>query len=72
MEKKYGSELWFQERSLSERISVKDALKFALSDPLQTFLVIRYFLSIDLQHLISSPVQNHYLYVLTMTSYYIM
>ncbi|KAJ0087298.1 hypothetical protein Patl1_09452 [Pistacia atlantica] len=41
VKKKYGSELWFQEKSISERISVKDALKFALSDPLQTLLDVK-------------------------------
>ncbi|GLT99922.1 hypothetical protein SLE2022_173260 [Rubroshorea leprosula] len=38
MKRKYGSELWFQEKSLSEPISVKDALKFAIVKPLESLL----------------------------------
>ncbi|KAJ6921000.1 hypothetical protein NC651_014546 [Populus alba x Populus x berolinensis] len=40
MKKKYGSELWFQER-LSECISTKDALKFAIVNPLEIILLCR-------------------------------
>ncbi|CAK7346075.1 unnamed protein product [Dovyalis caffra] len=40
MKKKYGSELWFQER-LSECISTKDALKFAIVNPLETLLDVK-------------------------------
>ncbi|GLT99912.1 hypothetical protein SLE2022_173160 [Rubroshorea leprosula] len=41
MKSKYGSELWFQEKSLSEPISVKDALKFAIVKPLESLLGIK-------------------------------
>ncbi|KAL5778307.1 hypothetical protein ACOSP7_011233 [Xanthoceras sorbifolium] len=41
VKKKYGSELWFQERSLSERISAKDALKSALANPLEKLLDVK-------------------------------
>lgn len=40
MKKKYGSELWFQER-LSECISTKDALKFAIVNPLEIILDVK-------------------------------
>lgn len=36
MKSKYGSELWFQGRSLSQCISAKDALKLYLTKPLET------------------------------------
>jgi hypothetical protein len=39
MKSKYGSELWFQGRSLSQCISAKDDLKFYLTKPLETLLV---------------------------------
>jgi tRNA pseudouridine synthase 10 len=39
MKSKYGSELWFQGRSLSQCISAKDALKFYLTQPLEALLV---------------------------------
>ncbi|XP_059459456.1 uncharacterized protein LOC132189009 isoform X2 [Corylus avellana] len=38
MKSKYGSELWFQGRSLSQCISAKDALKFYLTQPLEALL----------------------------------
>ncbi|KAK4853566.1 hypothetical protein QYF36_010962 [Acer negundo] len=38
---KYGSELRFQERSLSNRIYAKEALKSALANPLETLLFCR-------------------------------
>lgn len=38
MKSKYGSEPWFQEMSLSQSISAKDALKFYLTNPLETLL----------------------------------
>ncbi|GLT99915.1 hypothetical protein SLE2022_173190 [Rubroshorea leprosula] len=38
MKRKYGSELWFREKPLSEPISVKDALKFAIVKPLESLL----------------------------------
>ncbi|GKV47469.1 hypothetical protein SLEP1_g54372 [Rubroshorea leprosula] len=41
MKRKYGSELWFQEKSLSEPNSVKDALKFAIVKPLESLLGIK-------------------------------
>ncbi|GKV52590.1 hypothetical protein SLEP1_g59166 [Rubroshorea leprosula] len=40
MKRKYGSELWFQEKSLSEPNSVKDALKFAMVKPLESLLAL--------------------------------
>ncbi|GKV43630.1 hypothetical protein SLEP1_g50894 [Rubroshorea leprosula] len=40
MKRKYGSELWFREKPLSEPISVKDALKFAIVKPLESLLGI--------------------------------
>ncbi|PON93993.1 hypothetical protein TorRG33x02_103830 [Trema orientale] len=39
MKKKYGSEPWFQRKSLSECVSVKDALKTSITKPLETLLV---------------------------------
>ncbi|KAJ9673412.1 hypothetical protein PVL29_023150 [Vitis rotundifolia] len=41
MKKKYGSELWFQEKFLSERISAKDALKSSLCNPLEKLLDVK-------------------------------
>lgn len=41
MKKKYGSELWFQEKFLSERISAKDALKLSLCNPLEKLLDVK-------------------------------
>ncbi|XVF63583.1 hypothetical protein PTKIN_Ptkin09bG0098300 [Pterospermum kingtungense] len=38
MRKKYESEPWFQERLLSNCISVKDVLKFAITKPLESLL----------------------------------
>ncbi|KAJ6399683.1 hypothetical protein OIU77_020271 [Salix suchowensis] len=40
MKKKYGSEIWFQDR-FSECISTKDALKFAIVNPLETILDVK-------------------------------
>ena len=39
MKRKYGSEPWFEGKSLSQSISAKDALKFSLAKPLETLLV---------------------------------
>lgn len=39
MKTKYESEHWFQERSLPECISAKDALKISLTETLETKLV---------------------------------
>ncbi|GLT31318.1 hypothetical protein SLA2020_060610 [Shorea laevis] len=41
MKRKDGSELWFQEKSLSEPISVKDVLKFSIVKPLESLLGIK-------------------------------
>ncbi|XP_057974327.1 uncharacterized protein LOC131162156 [Malania oleifera] len=41
MEKKYGSELWFQEKFLSERISAKDALKLSITNALEKLLDVK-------------------------------
>ncbi|KAL3505454.1 hypothetical protein ACH5RR_035295 [Cinchona calisaya] len=41
MKKKYGSEDWFLAKSVSECISVKDALKLSIADPLEKLLVIQ-------------------------------
>lgn len=38
MKKKYGSELWFQEKFLSGHISVKDVFKLCITPPLETLL----------------------------------
>lgn len=39
MKQKYSSEDWFQEMLQSEFISVKDALKLSITEPLETLLV---------------------------------
>lgn len=39
MKEKYSSEDWFQEMLQSESISVKDALKLSITNPLETMLV---------------------------------
>lgn len=41
MRKKYGSEHWFQAKSVSEYISIKDALKLSIVDPLEKLLAIQ-------------------------------
>ncbi|XP_021902561.1 putative tRNA pseudouridine synthase Pus10 [Carica papaya] len=41
MKKKYESELWFQESSLSEYISAKDAFRCAIADSLETLLGVK-------------------------------
>lgn len=56
LKKKYGSEVWFQEKSLSERVSVKDALKSAIVKPLEALLDI------------TSSVENTFRIRLTYTS----
>lgn len=53
--RKYGSEVWFKERSISECTSTKDALKFALTNPLETLLVINFLLMV---HEAMSVVRN--------------
>ncbi|XAR64243.1 hypothetical protein NMG60_11024510 [Bertholletia excelsa] len=45
MKKKYGSEVWFQEKFLSDRVSAKDMLKLSITNPLETFLDIKSSLS---------------------------
>ncbi|XP_028064752.1 putative tRNA pseudouridine synthase Pus10 isoform X2 [Camellia sinensis] len=41
MKRKYSSELWFQEKFLSERISAKDVLKLSITNPLETLLDVK-------------------------------
>ncbi|GLT74400.1 hypothetical protein SLA2020_462030 [Shorea laevis] len=40
MKWKYGSEQWFPEKSVSERISLKDAQKLAVVKPLEAFSIV--------------------------------
>ncbi|XP_058090742.1 uncharacterized protein LOC131237105 isoform X2 [Magnolia sinica] len=40
MKNKYGSEDWFQEKLLTENISVKDALKLSITNLLETLLAV--------------------------------
>ncbi|OMO75514.1 hypothetical protein COLO4_26054 [Corchorus olitorius] len=41
MKKKYESEPWFQEKLLSQCVSVKDVLKFSITKPLETLLDVK-------------------------------
>ncbi|GAY49184.1 hypothetical protein CUMW_117330 [Citrus unshiu] len=41
VKRKYRSEAWFKDRSISECSSTKDALKFALTNPLETLLDVK-------------------------------
>ncbi|XP_010266089.1 PREDICTED: putative tRNA pseudouridine synthase Pus10 [Nelumbo nucifera] len=41
MEKKYGSEVWFQENFLGHNISVKDALKLSITGLLEKLLAVK-------------------------------
>uniref|UniRef100_A0A2N9FLI3 tRNA pseudouridine(55) synthase n=1 Tax=Fagus sylvatica TaxID=28930 RepID=A0A2N9FLI3_FAGSY len=45
MKRKYGSEPWFEGKSLSQSISAKDALKFSLAKPLETLLGAKWVLN---------------------------
>ncbi|KAF6172551.1 hypothetical protein GIB67_007064 [Kingdonia uniflora] len=41
MKKKYGSELWFQEKFLTKLLSVKDALTLSITNSLETLLGVK-------------------------------
>lgn len=50
VKRKYISEAWFNERSISECTSTKDALKFAITNALETLLVTKYIFFLLVLH----------------------